>query len=160
MRTAAAMVLALLAGAPNERQPCQAGETAVVVRTAERALHLCEGGRSARRFAVALGTGGIGKRRQGDGKTPLGWYPLGAPRPSQSYGTFIPVGYPTAAQARLGFTGSAVGIHGPTRGSAFAGPLTVMVDWTAGCIAVASDDEIRAIATWVTHRRRPAVRIE
>jgi len=107
---------------------------------------------------VALGSGGLGKQKEGDGKTPLGRYGLGAPRQSQGYGIFVPVGYPTPAQQKLGFTGSAVGIHGPPRGA--GGALTTTVDWTAGCIAVGTDAEIEAISTWIRARHVKTVRIE
>jgi murein L,D-transpeptidase YafK len=148
--------LALLASA--DRAPCRPGETAVLVRVSTHALDLCQQGRVVASHRVALGAGGIGKRQRGDGKTPLGLYPLGSPRPSPSFGTFVPVGYPTPAQQKLGFTGNAVGIHGPPRGA--GGPLSTAVDWTAGCIAVGTDTEIDAISTWIRDRHVKAVRIE
>ena len=137
--------------------PCRGLGVAVVVRTAEHALLLCEGDAQHARYAVALGAGGVGKRREGDWRTPLGAYPLGAPRPSKSYGTFVPVGYPTAEQTHLGFTGGAIGIHGPPRAFVAMGRLNTTTDWTAGCIAVGSDAEVQAIADWV--RARPGSRV-
>jgi murein L,D-transpeptidase YafK len=137
---------------------CQPGETGVVVRAEARALELCQDGRSVASHRVALGSGGLGKRRTGDGKTPLGRYGLGTPRPSNGYGTFVPVGYPTPAQQKQGFTGYAVGIHGPPRGG--GGPLSTTVDWTAGCIAVGTDAEIQAISAWIRDRHVKTVRIE
>ncbi|MGH9888996.1 MAG: L,D-transpeptidase family protein, partial [bacterium] len=117
-------------------------------------LSLCEGGRAEETFRVALGTGGVGKRRQGDAKVPLGAYPLGTPRGSALFGTFILVGYPTPAQRREGFTGGDVGVHGPPRASR-TGPSEVntSTDWTLGCIAVGSDAEIERIARWVREKR-------
>ena len=157
-------VLVIVAGgislpARSEPNPCQTNETAVVVDTKARRLHLCEAGRAARSFDVALGAGGVGKRRQGDNKTPLGEYGLGAPRASQDYHLFVPLGYPTATQARHGFTGSAIGIHGPPRGFAglLAGGPVNLPNWTAGCIALGSDSEIEAVAAWL--RRQPNRRI-
>src|SRR5262245_55079376 len=128
---------------------CAGAARAVVVDTRNHTLALCADGAATEVFAVALGTGGVDKRRQGDNRTPRGAYPLGAPRPSRDFGTFIPVAYPTRAQARAGFTGSAIGIHGPPRAFAWAGPANVATDWTAGCIAVASDAEITRIAGWI-----------
>jgi len=153
-----ALALAALLSARATPTPCHRGETAVLVRVSDHALELCQDGRSVARHKVALGSGGIGKRQQGDGKTPLGLYPLGAPRPSASFGTFVPVGYPTAQQHRLGFTGNSVGIHGPPRG--VGGALTTTIDWTAGCIAVGTDAEIAAISAWIRDRRVRTVRIE
>ena len=133
--------------------PCPpAGDTIVVVTDA-RALWLCAGGAPAARFPVALGRGGFGKRHRGDGRTPTGTYALGVPRPSDRYGTFIPIAYPTRAQATRGLTGGAVGIHGPPRGmDAPAYPVTE-IDWTQGCIATGTDWEVGAIAEFVRARR-------
>jgi murein L,D-transpeptidase YafK len=150
--------LALLSSSAAAPAPCHPGETAVVVRVSPHALDLCQEGRSVASHRVALGAGGIGKRQQGDAKTPLGLYALGPPRPSPSFGTFVPVGYPTPAQQKAGFTGNSVGIHGPPRGG--GGPLTTSVDWTAGCIAVGTDAEIDAISAWIRDRHVRAVRIE
>jgi hypothetical protein len=140
--------------------PCQGRGAAVVVRTGEHALMLCDGGVQHARYRVALGAGGVDKRREGDERTPLGAYALGTPRASKSYGTFVPVGYPTQEQARLGFTGGAIGIHGPHRGFSALSSLNTVTDWTAGCIAVGSDAEIQAIAAWVRGRPHSRVHIE
>lgn len=142
---------------------CRPGETAVVVDTITHRLTLCELGRATAAFPVALGSGGTDKRRRGDNKTPLGVYALGAPRASQDFHLFVPVAYPTAAQARLGYTGSAIGLHGPPR--RFAGLLAILVpiplpDWTAGCIAVRTDEEIDSIAAWLRARSNPHIRLE
>jgi murein L,D-transpeptidase YafK len=82
-------------------------------------------------------------------------YPLGAPRASARYRTFIPVGYPTPQQRRQGLTGSAVGIHGPARQLRWLGSINTFLDWTAGCVVVGSDAEMDRIAAWVL-RARPA----
>jgi murein L,D-transpeptidase YafK len=114
-------------------------------------MHLCEAGKVDRTFVVALGTRGVGKQRQGDWRTPLGRYGLGPPRASKNFHTFVPVGYPTPAQARMGFTGGAIGIHGPPRNYGTLAQLAMLVeqDWTAGCIAVATDRDIDTVAAWV-----------
>ena len=161
--TARAIVAALAAlsipGAArsgDDPRPCPASGDAVVVQTATHRLWLCTAGTAAARYAVALGRGGVGKRRRGDGRTPVGTYPLGAPRPSARYGTFIPIAYPTPAQAASGFTGSAVGIHGPPRGFDSRDSLVTAVDWTLGCVATGSDEEVGAIAEFV-RTRRPSI---
>lgn len=136
--------------------PCRPAETAVVVLTAGRRLVLCDGGRAVAQHRVALGAGGVGKRREGDRKTPLGRYALGPPRPSVYFRTFVPVGYPTSAQAALGFTGGAIGIHGPTRWM----PDGAFRNWTAGCIALGHDADIEGVATWIRRRHVGTVRIE
>src|SRR2546426_2950671 len=97
------LLLSLLFTAPPAAT-CHPHESAVVVNATAHQLSLCEDGQAVARHRVALGAGGLGKRKQGDAKTPLGLYPLGAPRPSQLFGTFVPVGYPTGAQQQRGFT--------------------------------------------------------
>jgi hypothetical protein len=133
--------------------PCPRSGDAVVVDTRTHDLWLCAGGESPARFTVALGRSGVGKRRSGDGRTPLGRYALGEPRSSERYGMFIPIGYPTAAQAARGSTGAAVGIHGPPRGMDAARYPVTGVDWTEGCIATGSDEEVGAIAGFVITRK-------
>lgn len=143
-----AMLFALPAGG-HERDPCEKRGTSVLVDTVAHELRLCRQGRSTRTFPVAIGSGGTGKRRRGDAKTPLGTYPLGTPRASKRFGTFIPIAYPTPAQRQAGHTGGDVGVHGPARAFAWAGALNNQFDWTQGCIAVASDTEIAELAAWV-----------
>jgi hypothetical protein len=150
---AAALALLLGSAVDAAADPCPARGTLVVVDTAQHRLWTCEGGRATAEYRVALGSGGVGKERQGDAKVPLGDYALGPPRGSRLFHTFIPVGYPTAAQRRRGFTGSAVGVHGPARGwEKMPSAANTASDWTLGCIAVGSDEEIDRIAAWMRAR--------
>lgn len=159
-RLAVVALLALARAAPAEEQrpsPCPRSGDTIVVLTDARALWLCAGGAPEARFPIALGRSGVGKRRRGDGRTPVGTYALGDPRPSARYGTFIPISYPTRAQAARGFTGGSVGIHGPPRGMDAARDYPVTeLDWTLGCIATGTDEEVGAIAEFV-RARRPSV---
>jgi hypothetical protein len=142
------------------RAPCDAAAgRLVVVDTAAHTLWLCSDRRVVGRFEVALGRGGLDKRREGDGRTPLGAYALGSPRPSARFGTFVPIGYPTAGQRARGFTGRNVGIHGPDRRATWLKRLSTWIDWTAGCVATGTDEEMRAIAAFV-RERRPRVLLE
>jgi hypothetical protein len=135
---------------------CHGPASAVVVDTSRHVLSLCDGGRRVESFGVRLGRHGTGKRREGDGKTPLGAYGLGEPVSSAAYGTFIPVAYPTEEQRRLGFTGSAIGVHGPARGVRWLGSWVNLIDSTDGCVGIATDAEMRRIAdfTRARHARR------
>lgn len=123
----------------------------VVVESQKKMMHLCENGEVQKRYWVNLGQGGVGKSKQGDGKTPLGIYTLSKPRASSSGFTyFIPVGYPTKAQRAKGFTGGAIGIHGPPN---YIPQMMVdaafMTPWTQGCIMVRTLNEIEEIRAWV-----------
>ena len=147
--------------APSIAQGCGDRETAIVIDTRAHQMHLCRQGENDRTYAVALGIRGVGKQREGDNRTPLGTYPLAAPRASRDFHTFIHVGYPTAAQVRMGLTGGAIGIHGPPRGLLSFAELAMLVsrDWTAGCIAVATDEEIEQVAAWVRKHGVKEVRL-
>lgn len=101
---------------------------------------------------MRLGKHGVGKEREGDGKTPIGRYALGAPRRSKAYATFIPVGYPTEEQRRRGMTGGAIGVHGPDRRVRWLGALVNAFDTTDGCVGVATDDEMREIVAWLDRK--------
>ncbi len=155
-----AVTVIALAVATGVANPCQDHGTLVLVDTTARHLILCEQSSPIATHPVALGWRGMGKRRRGDGKTPLGRYDLGTPRPSRKYGTFIPVDYPTAEQRRQGFTGSAIGIHGPPRETRHTGLANVADDWTLGCVAVADDETIRAVAAWVRANPQAPILLE
>jgi murein L,D-transpeptidase YafK len=162
-RRAAAVVCcvaALLTSHASLASGCPKAETLLLVDTAGHELKLCEKGVALRAFRVALGSGGTGKARTGDDKTPLGTYSLGTPRPSSRFGVFIPVGYPTKEQLAKGLTGGDIGIHGPDRHFAQLGAATVWVDWTAGCVAVGSDEAIQAIAAWVKSKKVGLVQLD
>ncbi len=125
----------------------------VTVITRKRELWLCRDGAVAARFEVALGQGGLDKRKKGDRRTPLGTYALGTPRPSGKFGLFIPIVYPTPEQAAQGQTGGDVGIHGPPRRLPEPAYPTTAYDWTLGCVATGTDSEIQAIADFVRERQ-------
>src|SRR5512137_1319391 len=131
------------------------GEVVAVI-TRKREVWLCSGGAPVVRIPVALGQQGLDKRRKGDARTPVGTYALREPRPSGQYGTFIPIDYPTRAQAAQGLSGGTVGIHGPPRGKAEPDYPTTAVDWTLGCVATGTDEDIEVIAEFV-RQRRPVV---
>jgi murein L,D-transpeptidase YafK len=121
----------------------------VEVIARKRELWLCQQGSAVAKFQVAMGRGGVDKRRSGDGRTPLGTYALGIPRASAQYGLFIPIEYPTRDQVAQGFTGGQVGIHGPPRGLTEPEYPTTAVDWTRGCIATGMDEDVAIIAEFV-----------
>ena len=129
--------------------PCPTYGTAVVVDVHDKEMWLCSLGVSLARYPVALGRGGTDKRARGDRKTPLGTYALGEPRPSARFGVFIPVSYPTPDQRSQGFRGGDVGIHGPHRRYEGAGSFNTWTDWTDGCIALGSTQEVVEVAAFV-----------
>ncbi len=135
---------------------CPASGDAITVLTRKRELWICIDGAPSARYEVSLGQAGLGKRKKGDRRTPLGTYAVGQPRPSAAYGIFIPIAYPTPEQAAQGLTGGDVGIHGPPRKLPEPGYPTTAFDWTLGCVATGSDDDMEAIAAFV-RLRQPVV---
>jgi L,D-transpeptidase-like protein len=137
------------ASAPPPHSPCPASGTVLQVDSRARVLSLCRGGVEDASFRVAVGRGGLDKRSEGDGRTPLGQYKLGAARGSARYHLFLPVEYPTEAQVKQGYTGGAIGVHGPHLAFTWLGHATTWPNWTLGCIAVGTRTEIERIAQWV-----------
>ena len=137
--------------------PCEGQGSAILVNTNQHLLWICQDGRDIEKFRLSIGRGGIDKRKQGDNKTPIGEYALGEPKASALFGTFIPIGYPTAEQKVKGYSGNNVGLHGPSFFFKWLGRINTWFDWTAGCIAVGSENEINRIAKWV--KEHPGCRI-
>jgi murein L,D-transpeptidase YafK len=142
-------VLATIPGRSAEADCSSSSGAVVVVETKKHTLTLCKSGRVVQSFGVRLGKHGTGKSREGDGKTPLGRYPLGGAVPSADYGLFLPIGYPTPEQRKLGYTGSAVGVHGPARRVRWLGSWVNAFDLTDGCVGIATDDEMKVVAEFV-----------
>jgi hypothetical protein len=131
------------------RGPCDGLRSVLVVETGSRSMLLCEGRKVFKKYSVSIGRGGVEKRKQGDKKTPIGEYALGSPRLSRKFGIFIPVEYPTNEQRLNGFSGGAIGIHGPKRDFRWMGDISTLINWTSGCIAVGTDAEIAEVSQWV-----------
>ncbi len=132
--------------------------------------HCALGGGTA--MSVAIGREDDGPKRQGrDNRTPEGYYHIAGPaRPSRRFHLFIPIDYPSRADAELGLAlgtidestyasivealeegrlppqdtplGGHVGLHG--EGERWKGD-SISINWTYGCIALA-DDQIEFLA--------------
>lgn len=133
---------------------CPAKGTAVIVETGAHRMTLCDGGEEVKQYRVAIGSGGVAKKRVAFAQTPLGTYTLAAPRGSANYHVFIPLVNPDPKR----FSAWAIGLHGPPRETKDSGELNVDSDWTWGCIAVASDQLIDEVAAFV--RERKVTRVE
>lgn len=132
---------------------CEGYGTSLVALADINVLYLCKNNIAIANYDLSLGLFGIGKTKEGDWRTPTGTYSLAMPRPSDKFGIFMEIGYPTKEQREKGFTGGDVGIHGPKRMLRCAGFLNVVVDWTQGCLAVASDGFIKEIAQFVKQNK-------
>jgi murein L,D-transpeptidase YafK len=119
------------------------------VHTTKHILSICKRGTVIKTFKVALGNKGVGKKKAGDNKTPIGLYGLAHPRKSNQFKVFIPILYPTTKQVAVGYTGRDVGIHGPTQSSNSISWLSNLPGSTRGCIAVGKNNHIEYVANWV-----------
>lgn len=129
-----------------ETDPCQGRGTTILADTDIQVIFLCKSGKSVGDYDFSMGRNGVDKRVAADKRTPIGRYALGKPGASvDGFKVFIPIGYPTLDQKKAGYTGSAIGIHGPHRNFRCAGFLNTAVNWTQGCLAVASDAYIKEI---------------
>lgn len=127
------------------------------VHTSKKLLTICKQGTVIKSFKVALGNSGVGKKRAGDNKTPVGLYGLAYPRKSTQFKVFIPILYPTAKQRAEGYTGRDVGIHGPTQLSPIFNWLNNLPPATRGCIAVGKNNYIEYVANWV--KKNPGTKV-
>jgi hypothetical protein len=158
--------------------PCMGRGTSILTLASNQTLYLCKNGVTFATYPVSVGKYGFGKTTQGDNKTPLGTYDLRKPEPSPNFGTRIYVNYPNAEQKRSGFvgpdgkrrqySGSDILIHGPPVSDRVLHPFLsqlpeslqnlaakaiisigfVSFNWTAGCIAVGTQDEMTEIANF------------
>ena len=91
------------------------------------------------RHYAASGSGGFGKRVEGDLKTPLGVYRITAYRPDARLPTLYGSGaltldYPNALDRRLGRTGSGIWLHGVPHASGSRAPRS-----SEGCVTMPND---------------------
>ena len=118
----------------------------VVVLKKEHRLELWHNGTAFRTYQVALGTVPVGhKQRQGDHKTPEGFYKLDRRNPHSQFYKAIHISYPNesdrAAARKLGISpGGDVFIHGLAKKFAWVGKSHRLRDWTDGCIAVTNEE--------------------
>jgi murein L,D-transpeptidase YafK len=153
-------MLLLLVWLSGAEPVCVDTSVHIVVDTETTTMALCRDGQLDKQFAVNIGAGGTGKTKQGDRKTPLGTYALQAPRAStKGFTWFVPVGYPTAAQKKQGFTGSAIGVHGPPDWMPQAViDVAFFTPWTDGCIMVRTTQEIEEVRSWaLSHKPKTIV---
>ena len=120
----------------------------LVVRKALRRLYLMDGDKVVRSYKIALGLEPVGpKERDGDFRTPEGWYRLARRNPRSDYFLSIQISYPNAQdmqRARLHHwqTGGSIMIHGLPNRLKNSPWYYKHNDWTDGCIAVSDADMV------------------
>ena len=118
----------------------------VLVVKSERRLDLISRGETLKSYRVSLGKQADGaKRREGDLRTPEGFYWIDWRKTSEKYQLSLHISYPNArdqAHAReQGVSpGGMIMIHGTPQDEEYPEWFFHTLDWTEGCIALKNDD--------------------
>src|SRR5690606_34046743 len=118
----------------------------VLVLKSERTLHLQQRGETLKSYRISLGKQPSGaKQREGDKRTPEGFYWIDWRKNSEKYNLSMHISYPNArdmARARSEQLppGSMIMIHGTPLDEEYPEWYFHTLDWTDGCIALKNDD--------------------
>lgn len=118
----------------------------VLILKSERQLHLQQRGETIRSYRISLGKQPTGaKQREGDLRTPEGFYWIDWRKPSDKYQLSLHISYPNArdlAHAKNAGVpaGGMIMIHGTPLDEEYPEWFFHTLDWTEGCIAMKNDD--------------------
>ena len=120
----------------------------VLVLKSERKLHLMHRGEILKSYRVSLGKQPKGpKLREGDNRTPEGFYWIDWRKTSQNYNLSMHISYPNArdratASAKGLAPGGMIMLHGTPVDEEYPEWYFHTLDWTNGCIAVSNADMV------------------
>ena len=118
----------------------------VLVLKSERKLHLQQRGETIKSYRISLGKQPNGaKQREGDLRTPEGFYWIDWRKTSEKYNLSMHISYPNARDAanarKKGMpAGGMIMIHGTPLDDEYPEWFFHTLDWTEGCIAMKNDD--------------------
>jgi len=117
----------------------------VLVVKSERQLHLISRGEAVRSYRVSLGKQTGPKQREGDQRTPEGFYWIDWRKTSDRFNLAMHISYPNAkdmarASAERVPPGSMIMLHGTPLDEEYPEWFFHTLDWTEGCIALKNDD--------------------
>lgn len=118
----------------------------VLVIKSERQLHLISRGMTLKSYRVSLGKQPSGaKLRQGDQRTPEGFYWIDWRKPSDKFNLSMHISYPNArdlarASAEGVQPGDMIMLHGTPLDEEYPEWFFHTLDWTEGCIALKNAD--------------------
>lgn len=130
---------------PAETRPGSRIEKVLVLKS-QRRLELISNGEPLKTYRISLGKRPVGaKEREGDKRTPEGFYWLDWRKISERYNLAIHVSYPNVTDAakasREGVSpGGMIMIHGTPDSKEYPEQLFHTLDWTEGCIAMSNID--------------------
>ncbi len=122
----------------------------ILVEKAKRTLTLFSGDMPLKTYRVALGKNPLGhKLRQGDMKTPEGFYSIDYRNPDSRFHKSLHISYPNERDIRRALSsgfppGGHIMIHGLKKELEWTGAYHRVLNWTDGCIAV-TNSEIQEI---------------
>ncbi len=122
----------------------------VLVLKSERKLHLMHRGEILKSYRVSLGKQPKGpKLREGDNRTPEGFYWIDWRKTSQNYNLSMHISYPNArdratASAKGLAPGGMIMLHGTPVDEEYPEWYFHTLDWTNGCIAL-KNSEMREV---------------
>ena len=124
----------------------------IVVEKQHRKMHLIADGKILREYKIDLGWNPEGnKEKEGDGRTPEGVYKISYKNPKSKYFLSLRISYPNEEELKkakaLGVdAGGDIMIHGlPNVLTILGFEKKLYNDWTRGCIAVQSNEEMAEI---------------
>lgn len=140
---------------PYESLPMSTNADKIVVEKASRTLTIYFENQKIRSYPISLGSNPVGaKEKEGDRKTPEGFYTITEHKRDSAFFRALRVSYPeskdTIHAERLGVNpGSDIMIHGIRNGLGFIGRAHRWFDWTAGCVALTNPeiDELFRVVT-------------
>ncbi len=118
----------------------------VLVVKSERKLHLMHRGESLKSYRISLGKQPNGRKlREGDQRTPEGFYWIDWRKTSENYNLSMHISYPNArdradATAKGLSPGGMIMIHGTPQSEEYPEWYFNTLDWTEGCIAMRNAD--------------------
>ena len=113
----------------------------------KRELQVYSNDKLIKTYKISLGRKPIGKKEfEGDKKTPEGHYIINDKNPNSKFHKNLGISYPNKQDVenakKIGKNpGGQIKIHGIRNGYGWLGKLHLLIDWTAGCIAL-TDEEI------------------
>lgn len=124
----------------------------IVIEKRDRKMYLLHKGKAVREYAVDLGADPEGpKEKEGDRKTPEGIYKISGRNPNSRYYLSLRISYPNRKDReraeKAGVSpGGDIMIHGlPNISTIFGFRTKLKKDWTLGCIAVQTNEEMLEI---------------
>lgn len=118
----------------------------IVVEKGKRRLNLYSNDKLIKTYKISLGQNSKGdKEFEGDKKTPEGQYLINDKNPNSGYHKNIGISYPNKEDIKhaekLGKKpGGEIKIHGLKNGLGWIGKAHLLMDWTAGCIALTNKE--------------------